>query len=90
MHAEMWLDRLLGSDEGRASASTRRSTSSGRTRSGVLDDELRPEFVRRVEARLGRAMPEVEPVPRGRHEAELAELLEEMTMVRRSDPGAEW
>ena len=38
----------------------------------------------------GAAMAEVEPIPRGRHEAELAELLEEMTMVRRSDPGAEW
>jgi hypothetical protein len=36
-------------------------------------------------------MPEVEPVSRGRHEAELAELLEEMTMVRRSAPaGARW
>ena len=47
--------------------------------------------MRRVEARLGRTLPDVEPVPRGRHEAELAELLEEMTMVRRSAPaGAQW
>jgi len=47
--------------------------------------------VRRVEAKLGRAMADVEPVARGTHEAELGELLEEMTMVRRSAPaGARW
>jgi hypothetical protein len=57
----------------------------------VLDDELRPELVRRVEAKLGRALTEAEPVARGTHEAEIAELLEEMTMVRRSAPaGARW
>jgi hypothetical protein len=38
-----------------------------------------------------RKLPDVEPVPRGVHEAELAELWEEMTMVRRSAPeGAQW
>ena len=58
---------------------------------GMLDEELRPELVRRVEAKLGRDVPTAEPVPRGRHEAELAELLDEMTMVRRSAPaGARW
>jgi hypothetical protein len=36
-------------------------------------------------------MPDAEPVSRGSHEAELAELLEQMTMVRRSAPaGARW
>jgi hypothetical protein len=45
----------------------------------------------RAEARLGRALPDVEAVPRGVHEAELAELWEEMTSVRRSAPaGARW
>jgi 1,2-phenylacetyl-CoA epoxidase catalytic subunit len=29
-------------------------------------------------------------VRRGDHVAELAELLEEMTIVRRSEPGASW
>src|SRR5262249_59951083 len=53
---------------------------------GVLDDELRPELSRRVEAKLGRTLPDVEPVPRGRHAAELDELLDEMTIVRRSAP----
>ena len=49
------------------------------------------ELTRRVEEKLGRAMADAEPVSRGHHEAELAELLEEMTMVRRSAPaGARW
>ena len=89
MHAEMWIDRL-------------RSTSEGRDRLneavdelwpyalGVLDDELRPELRRRAEERLGRELPDVVPVARSVHEAELAQLWEEMTMVRRSAPGAEW
>ena len=90
IHAEMWVDRLLRSDEGR----TRLDEALEELwpyALGVLDDELRPELVRRVEAKLGRAMADVEPVARGTHEAELGELLEEMTMVRRSAPaGARW
>ena len=44
-----------------------------------------------MEERLGRTLPEVEPVARGAHEAELAELWEQMTEVRRSAPaGAQW
>ncbi len=90
IHAEMWVDRLLASDEARP----RLDDALGELwpyALGVLDDDLRPELVRRVEAKLGRAVPDVDPVPRGRHEAELAELLEEMTMVRRSAPaGARW
>ena len=90
MHALMWVDRLLASDEG------------GRRLNeavdelwpyalGVLDGDLRPELGARVEERLGRTLPEVEPVARGAHEAELAELWEQMTEVRRSAPaGAQW
>ena len=90
MHALMWVDRLLASDEG------------GRRLNeavdelwpyalGVLDGELRPELGARVEERLGRTLPGVEPVARGAHEAELAELWEQMTEVRRSAPaGAQW
>ena len=90
MHAEMWVDRLLATDEG------------GRRLQeavdelwpyalGVLDDELRPELVARAREKLGRALADVEPVARGVHEAELAELWEEMTSVRRSAPaGAQW
>jgi ring-1,2-phenylacetyl-CoA epoxidase subunit PaaC len=90
MHAEMWIDRLLASDEG----STRLHDAVDELwpyALGVLDDELRTELRRRVEERLARKLPEVEPVTRGVHEAELAELWEEMTMVRRSAPaGAQW
>jgi ring-1,2-phenylacetyl-CoA epoxidase subunit PaaC len=89
MHAEMWLDRLLGSDEGRAKLEEALEELWPYAL-GVLDDELRPAYRRRVEERLGRSLPDVEPVPRGRHESELSDLLAEMTMVRRSDPGAEW
>ena len=90
MHAEMWIDRLLASKEGR-SRLDEALDELWPYALGVLDDELRPELVRRVEAKLGRAMPPAEPVPRGRHEAELAELLDEMTIVRRSAPaGAQW
>ncbi|HEX2304578.1 MAG TPA: 1,2-phenylacetyl-CoA epoxidase subunit PaaC [Gaiella sp.] len=90
IHAEMWVDRLLASDEGRPRLDEALDELWPYAL-GVLDDGLRPELVRRVEAKLGRPMPEAEPVPRGRHEAELADLLAEMTMVRRSAPaGARW
>jgi ring-1,2-phenylacetyl-CoA epoxidase subunit PaaC len=90
MHANMWVDRLLASEEGRA----RLDEAVGELwpyALGVLDDMLRPELRARVEERLSRSLPDVEPVPRGVHEAELAELWEEMTSVRRSAPaGARW
>jgi ring-1,2-phenylacetyl-CoA epoxidase subunit PaaC len=90
MHAEMWIDRLLASDDARA-----------RLRAaveelwpyalGVLDDELRPRLVERVLARLPFALPNAEPVERGHHTDELGELWDEMTEVRRSAPaGAQW
>ncbi len=90
MHAEMWIDRLRATDEGR----TRLDEAVDELwpyALGVLDDELRPELRSRVESRLERALSDVEAVPRGVHEAELAELWEEMTSVRRSaPPGAQW
>jgi ring-1,2-phenylacetyl-CoA epoxidase subunit PaaC len=90
IHAEMWLDRLLDSDEGRPRLDEALAELWPYAL-GVLDDPLRPELVHRVETKLGRPMPEVEPIARGHHEAELAALLEEMTVVRRSAPtGARW
>ena len=90
MHAEMWVDRLLATDEGR----TRLEEAVEELwpyALGVLGDALRPELVARAQEKLGRTLPEVEPIPRGVHEAELAELWEEMTSVRRSAPaGAQW
>jgi ring-1,2-phenylacetyl-CoA epoxidase subunit PaaC len=90
MHADMWIDRLLATDEGRARL-VEAIDELWPYALGVLDDELRLELRARAEARLGRSLPDVEVVPRGVHEAELAELWEEMTSVRRSAPaGARW
>jgi ring-1,2-phenylacetyl-CoA epoxidase subunit PaaC len=90
MHAEMWIDRLLATDEGR----TRLDEAVDELwpyALGMLDDELQVELRSRVESRLRRELPDVEPVSRGVHEAELEELWEEMTMVRRSAPkDAQW
>ena len=89
VHAEMRIDRLLGIEEGRP-GSTRRSTSSGRTRSACSTTRFaRARAPCRGEARPADAGRR--PVPRGAHEAELEELLDEMTVVRRSAPaGARW
>ena len=89
MHAEMWIDRLLAGEEGRAKLEEA-VLELWPYALGVLDDELRPVFAERARARLPFPLPDVEPVTRGQHTAELAELLEEMTSVRRSAPGAEW
>jgi hypothetical protein len=52
---------------------------------------LRPQLVERVLARLPFAVPDVEPVMREQHTAELRELWEQMTEVRRSAPAdARW
>jgi ring-1,2-phenylacetyl-CoA epoxidase subunit PaaC len=89
MHAEMWVDRLLASEEG--AAKLREAVEELWPYAlGVLDDELRPELVRRVAERLPWELPEAEPVTRGRHSEELRELWEQMTEVRRSIPGAAW
>ena len=56
MHAEMWIDRLLANEEGR-----RRLEEAVAElwpyALGVLDDELRPGFVERVQARLPWELP---------------------------------
>jgi ring-1,2-phenylacetyl-CoA epoxidase subunit PaaC len=90
MHAEMWLKRLRAADDGRArlDAALDELWPYGL---GVLDEGQRPELRRRLEEGLGRPLPDAAPVERGTHEPELAELLDEMTVVRRSAPaGARW
>jgi ring-1,2-phenylacetyl-CoA epoxidase subunit PaaC len=90
MHAEMWVERLLSSEEG-----ARRLREAVEElwpyALGVLDEELRGQWLERVRERLPWELPETEPVTRGQHTEELRELLEEMTMVRRSaTAGAKW
>jgi ring-1,2-phenylacetyl-CoA epoxidase subunit PaaC len=79
MHAEMWAERLRGEPRFEAAADELWPYALG-----VLEREQRDAFA----ARIGRE--QVEAVERGRHSDELRELWEEMTMVRRSVPGAEW
>jgi hypothetical protein len=55
----------------------------------VLPEGLRPQLAERAD----RPLPSdngLRDVERGRHSDELRELWEEMTMVRRSVPGATW
>ena len=82
MHAEMWLDRLGG--EARVQEALVELWPQAL---GILDDGLRSLLRERVAAL---ELPDVEPVERGEHSGELAELWEKMTVVRRSVPGATW
>ena len=88
MHAEMWVERLLASEEGRARLRDSLLKLSPYAL-GVLDGELLPQFHERVRA-VG-VDESAAPVSRGTHTDELAELWEEMTVVRRSQPaGVAW
>ena len=89
IHAEMWVDRLLSTDEGHAKL----EEAAGELwpyALGVLDEELRPAFAERVRAKVPFELADAEAVTREQHSDELRELWEEMTMVRRSVPGATW
>ncbi len=82
IHADMWAERLLASPE--------------RERFDAAVDELWPYALgvlagdqrARLCELVGREL--VEPVERGTHTGDLRPLWEEMTMVRRSVPGAAW
>jgi ring-1,2-phenylacetyl-CoA epoxidase subunit PaaC len=79
MHAQMWADRLRGNDRFETAVDELWPYALG-----VLAREQRASLAER----LGRR--EAEPVERGGGSDELRELWEEMTMVRRSVPGATW
>ena len=88
MHAEMWVERLLASEEGRARLRDSLLKLSPYAL-GVLDAELLTQFRERVRA-VG-VDESAAPVSRGTHTDELAELWEEMTVVRRAQPaGVAW
>ena len=90
MHAQMWADRLAESEEGR------RRLLAGLEELwpyalGLLEGQARERYVADVHTRLPFfSPPEAEPVERGEHVDEWAELWDEMTMVRRSAPGGAW
>jgi ring-1,2-phenylacetyl-CoA epoxidase subunit PaaC len=79
MHADMWAKRLR--EEPRFQQAVDELWPYVL---GVLEPEQRDRLCESI----GRAP--VEPVERGTHTEELAPLWEEMTMVRRSVPGASW
>jgi ring-1,2-phenylacetyl-CoA epoxidase subunit PaaC len=89
MHAEMWIDRLQATEEG-----ARRLREAVEElwpyALGVLDDDLQAAWIDEVRGRLGFDLPNAVPVDRGDHSDDLRKLWEEMTMVRRSVPGATW
>jgi ring-1,2-phenylacetyl-CoA epoxidase subunit PaaC len=80
MHAEMWRERLADTPQFRAAV-----TELWPYALGILPVEHREPLASRV------GLDVVEAVERGTHTDELADLLEEMTSVRRSAPaGAQW
>jgi len=80
MHAEMWHERLR--DEPRFRDAV---TDLWPYALGIVEAGQRSELARRVD------LAEVEAIERGTHTGELAELWNEMTMVRRSAPtGSQW
>jgi ring-1,2-phenylacetyl-CoA epoxidase subunit PaaC len=79
MHAEMWAARLHDEPRFRTAVDELWPYALG-----VLEPALRLELARRV------GLDVVEAKERGAHTPELAELWNEMTEVRRSEPGAEW
>ena len=82
MHAEMWLERLREEPRVREAL-----VELWPQALGILAEDLRPVLRERVAAL---DLPDAEPVERGEHSGELAELWETMTVVRRSVPGATW
>jgi ring-1,2-phenylacetyl-CoA epoxidase subunit PaaC len=81
LHAEMWAGRLR--DEPRFRAAVEELWPYAL---GMLEPDLRPELARRVGLRVD----STQAIERGEHTPALAELWNEMTEVRRSEPGAEW
>ena len=82
MHAQMWAERLRG--EPRFEEAVERLWPYALA---VLPEELRP----RLEEHADRASCSLQlAVQRGAHSDELDELWQEMTIVRRSVPGATW
>ena len=79
MHARMWCERLSGEERFQAAVDELWPYALA-----VLEPEQRARFAELV------SREPVKPVERGTHADGFAELHEEMTMVRRSVPGATW
>ena len=84
MHAEMWADRLRGEPRYREALAELWPAAAA-----MVDPELRPQLA----ARFEREIPSdtvLLAFERGEHVSDWASLWQEMTLVRRSVPGAAW
>jgi len=84
MHAELWAERLRGEPRYRDALDELWPAAVA-----MLDPDLRPEFA----AGFERDVPSntvLRSVERGQHVGDWTELWQEMTLVRRSIPGAAW
>ena len=87
MHAELWIDRMLATEEGRARLREAVEEAYHRMHAELWAERLRDE------PRFAQALDELRPYVDGERRAtpDLRELWEEMTSVRRSAPaGAQW
>lgn len=85
LHAEMWADRLRDEPRFRTAVDSLWGQALG-----VLDAELAAVLADRMPAQLGWTPSAAAPAPRNGHSDGFRELWDEMTMVRRSIPGASW
>jgi ring-1,2-phenylacetyl-CoA epoxidase subunit PaaC len=83
MHAQMWEERLRAEPRFAAAVDELWPYALG-----VLEPDLRPELARRAGRPLSGLQPQTHE--RGAHTGDWRPLWEEMTMVRRSVPGAAW
>jgi ring-1,2-phenylacetyl-CoA epoxidase subunit PaaC len=85
LHAEMWADRLRDEPRFRTAVNGLWGQALG-----VLDAELAAVLAERVPEQLGWTPAAAAPAARNGHSEGFRELWDEMTMVRRSIPGASW
>jgi ring-1,2-phenylacetyl-CoA epoxidase subunit PaaC len=88
-HAEMWLERLLGDEEGRVRLEGAVTGLWGEAL-GLLEPGLRPALAAEAASRFPFALPRVDPVERGGAAPDFEPLWEEMTAVRRLAPHGRW
>jgi 1,2-phenylacetyl-CoA epoxidase catalytic subunit len=84
LHAQMWAERLAAEPRYREALDELWPYAVA-----MLDEDLRPDLA----ARFGRVLPSnnsLQGLERGSHVDEWPALWDEMTMVRRSVPGASW
>ncbi len=85
LHAEMWADRLRDEPRFRTAVNGLWGQALG-----VLDAELAAVLAERVPEQLGWTPAAAAPTARNGHSEGFRELWDEMTIVRRSIPGASW